>query len=425
MLCERTTSMKKITSISLLFLLAFSFYSPVQALGYLSLSQTSITLNTGSSMTITANPPSGQTINLTSLTNSLTAYATVSGNQITVYGLSNGSTDMTFCTYDNTCATVFVTVTGSGNTNNSLITFSQNSVSLNQYQNTSVNIYNNNSYNGYYISNNSNSNAVTASISSSVLNLYGQNIGSSTITICMQNSSQCGTVYVSVSGNNQGNPYFTTTSLPQPRVNQYYSYQFGIAGGSAPYNFQLSSGSLPLGLTLSPSGLLYGYPANTQGTNFTIRAIDQIGRNAFSPSLTLNPTYGAIAGALVYNNGTLINDNGTIYITYKNTKSGFASLFAFTSHGFKLNNVINASTTGLTNSGFVIIATTDNTHPWGSWIKQNNTIYFVHESGLIPIPSMDVFTNNGGVLANVVDASGYDFNRTMQYPMQLNDSRLR
>jgi hypothetical protein len=586
--------MKKIISIGLLFLGLLTPFTPAGAAGYLTLSQTNVSVNAGSSIVITASPLANQVVNVTSITNSAVAYAIVSGSQITIYGLSAGTTQITFCTYDNSCATSFVTVNTSGTNNNSQVSFSQNNlnlstnqtstvtvfntngsvyisnnsnssvvsafvsgtninltglntgsstitvcasnsqcaylyvtvnsnnvgqisfnqnnvtlnvsdilniivnnptnnslylsnnsnanalvaslsgnvlnlrgqnqgssvitvcvtntntcanlnvtvnfnstsnltfspnpVSLNQYQTMSVNIYSNNTTN-YYISNNSNSNAVSASINGSMLTLYGQNIGTSTITICTSNTNQCGTLNVTIGGgNNQGNLFFITNSLPslpQPRVNQYYSYQLDVSGGIAPYNYYVYSGYLPTGLSLSSSGLIYGTPSNTAISNFSVRVADNYGRSGISQNFTLSPTMGSIAGSLIYNNGTLINDNGTIYITYKNTKSGFGSMFAFTSHGFQLKNVINASTAGLTNSGFVIVATADNIHPWGSWIKNGSTIYFVHDSGLIPIPSMDIFTSNGGLIANVVEASGYDFNRPMQYPMQFNDPRLR
>ncbi len=474
----------------------------MSALGNLTLSQTSVSINAGSSMTISAYTINGQVVNLVSVTNSAVAYANVSGNQITIYGLSNGFTQMNFCTYDNSCATVSVNV-GSGNgnygqitfgqnnlnitqnqsinvsvlntaggsiyisnnsntsavsasisnniltvtginmgsssiticgsnascgilnvtvTGSNQISFSQNNINLNIGQNQFVNIYSTQYSPSYYISNNTNSNAVSASVSGSSLSVYGQNNGSSNITVCATNS-QCATLLVNVTGNNQGNLSFTNLSFPQPRVNQYYAFQIGVTGGNAPYNFYMNSGNLPSGLFLSNSGLVYGTPTNTQSTSFSVRVNDNFSRSLVSQTLVLTPT-GNIAGALIYNNGTLINDAGTIYITYKNTKSAFTNINAFNGLGYKLSNVINANTASVNFTGY-LITTSNAAHPWGSWVKNNGTIYFMHESGLIPIPTMDIFTSNGGDLRNVVDMNPYDFNRGTQSQMDYNDWRLK
>jgi hypothetical protein len=304
------------------------------------------------------------------------------------------------------------------------ITFNPNYININVGQNISVNINSGNN-NNLYISSVSNPNIVTANLSGSTLNLRGQNTGTSLVTVCNSNSnSQCGTLTVNVGNNNQGSLYFTTTSLPQARVNQYYSYQLGISGGSAPYNFSVYSGSLPQGLFLTNGGLIWGIPTSTSTANFSIRATDNFGGSIISSTFYMTPTTGSVAGSFTYNNGTLVNDNGTIYITYKNTKSGFANYTAFAGMGFKLENTINASTNGINLSGFTV-TNPNAAHPWGSWIKNGSTIYFVHESGLIPIPTYDTFTNNGGVIKSVVEANSFDFNKTIQSAMIFNDNRLK
>ncbi len=431
--------MKKTVSI-LLFLNIISLIALPQlsfAYGSLSLSQTNISLNVGQSMTITANPTSNQVINVSSINNSYVAFANVSGNTITIYGLGAGSTQIAFCTYDNTCSTVYVTVGGGSNYygnsyyNNysGQISFSQNNISLNLNQSMTVTIYNSGnqySYNSFYISNNSNPAIVTASISGNILNLYGQTNGSSTITVC-QSNSQCGYVYVTVSNNYNynynNNLIFNTTSLPQPIINQYYSNQLNVTGGSTPYSFTLSFGSLPAGLYLTNGGLIYGTPTSSFNVSFTVRVTDNYGRTG-SQNFLFNTSYGSVLGALVYNNGSLINDNGTIYITYKNNKSGFANFLAFTGLGYNPANAINASASGLVDSGFTI-GSSNIAHPWGSWIKSGTTVYFSDPNGLIPISSFDIFTANGGQSSRVVNANAYDLARPILTMMDFNDARLR
>lgn len=413
--------MKKFTLFGLVLLAVYSINNLAFAYGALSLSQTNVSLNVGQSTAITAYPPSGQIVNMSSIGNTFVAYANISGNTITIYALGNGSTNITFCTFDNTCAIVYVTVVGTGGSIGQ-ISFSQNNISLNAGQTASVSAYSTTG-SSMYISNNSNAQAVSSYITGNTVNLYASSPGSSTITVCAQNSNQCATLNVTVNQTGLGNLYFTTTSLNQPVVNQYYSYQLNVRGGATPYNFTINSGALPSGLFLSSSGLIYGTPPNSNTNTFMIRATDYYGRSAISQLFTLTPS-GSVLGTTIYNNGTLINDNGTIYITYKNTKSGFSNYNAFTSLGYKLSNVIVASTAALNNTGF-IISTPNMAHPWGSWVKSGSTIYFVHENGLIPISSFDIFVNNGGVLQNVVEANSYDFSKAMLPLMTYNDQRLK
>src|SRR5205085_7799355 len=94
---------------------------------------------------------------------------------------------------------------------------------------------------------------------------------------------------------------------------------------------------------------------------------------------------GLVLGSYAYNNGQLINDNGTVYVIYKNTKTAFASANVFLALGYKFSNVVAGSTSQFSNTGY-IIRNTKGSHPWGSWLKSGQTVYFVHETGLIPVP---------------------------------------
>jgi hypothetical protein len=129
-------------------------------------------------------------------------------------------------------------------------------------------------------------------------------------------------------------------------------------------------------------------------------------------------------GSSTYRNGQLISENGTVYIVYKNTKTGFISAYVFNGLGYSFNQVVNVGYTGLLDSGYTV-SSKDASHPWGAWIKSGHTVYFVHELGLIPVPSYDVFLNNNGQDNLVVSANSYDFVRPMLSPMVYNDSRLR
>jgi hypothetical protein len=398
--------------------------------GYITLSPTSLSLYPGQSATVSLYG-SSSSYYLSSNSNSYVATATLSGSQINVLANNVGATTLSVCAYSvSNCVSLPITVSGNNN-NYQTINFSPSTVSLNLNQSMTVTIYGSNvSTSGYYISSNSNPQAVTASISGNVIYLYGPNTGSSNITVCANYGGQCGTLYVYVNQSSGINNQlvFTNTTLPQPIVNQYYSTQIQVSNGTAPYTFNLARGFLPAGLTMSRNGLITGVAYSTGSATFTLIATDAYDRSTPNQDFTLTPGYtgsnGSVLGTSIYNNGTLIKDGNTIYITYKNTKTGFASMSAFSQLGFRLSNVISGSTSNLNTSGY-IVTSGSNAHPWGAWIKNNNTVYFVHEAGLIPIDNYNVFIQNGGLDKLVVGANLADFARPMQSNMTVSDSRLR
>jgi hypothetical protein len=395
--------------------------------GNISLSPSSLNLNYGQSSTVyvSNNNYYSGSYYISNNSNSNVATASISGTSIYVYGNNSGNTTITVCQsgYSSSCAYLYVTVNGGSGYGN--INLSPSSLNLNYGQSSTVYVSNNNYSYNYYISNNSNSNVATVSLSGNNLYVYGNNNGSTTITVCQSGySSNCGYLYVTVGGGSGygGSLNFTSTSLPQPVVGQYYSVQLLAYGGSSPYTFSLTSGTLPQGLNINSTGQIFGTPQSSQSSSFTLRVNDAFGRTA-SANFSLSPG-GSVQGTSIYNNGTLISENGTVYIVYKNTKTGFANVSAFTGLGFKFGQVMYVSGSGLVDSGF-IVTTSRASHPWGSWIKSGNTVYFVHEQGVIPVPDWNTFLNNGGSSDLVVFANAFDFQRPILSVMSQNDSRLR
>jgi uncharacterized cupredoxin-like copper-binding protein len=325
--------------------------------GNLYFSPSSLTLAAGQSSTATVYGNSGGSYYLSNYPNSSVATAYMSGNQLTVTGVAAGNTSITVCQsyYSSSCASLSVTVTGvlGANTN---LWFSPGNPSLYVGQSLAVSI-NSSAYStvypyystAYYISSNSNPNAVSASISGTVLNLYANQNGSSNITVCHSSLGFCGTLYVTVGGGG------------------YYYYGSGLQ-----------------------------YPGSQS----------------------------SVLGASTYANGQLIAEGQTVYIVYKNTKTAFSSSAAFLGLGFKFGNALQVGNSGLTDSGYTV-TTSRAQHPWGSWIKSGTTVYFVHESGLIPVPDWNTFLNNGGQSSFIVPANSYDFRLPMLSPMVSGDSRLQ
>lgn len=123
-------------------------------------------------------------------------------------------------------------------------------------------------------------------------------------------------------------------------------------------------------------------------------------------------------------NGQLALDGTTVYMIYKNTKTAFTNYPAFTGLGFKLSQIsFKGNLSHIPDSGYVIERATD-WHPWGSWVKQGEQIYLVHELGLMPIANMEIFTNNYGSIKMLVNLNTKDQELARIAPMTLNDWRL-
>lgn len=108
--------------------------------------------------------------------------------------------------------------------------------------------------------------------------------------------------------------------------------------------------------------------------------------------------------------GSLVNENGTIYFISGITKIPFTSWQTFVGLGYSLRNVVNGNLQNYTPSSTYFITTANADHPWGSWLLYNGTIYYAHETGLVGIPSWDIFLKNGGNLKYLVKANKYDVN---------------
>lgn len=211
------------------------------------LSQTNIYIATGQTFVVTAN--NGSAMYLSSNSNNSVATVTINSNSASFYGSSAGNSTVVLCQsgYVASCGTVYVTVGSNYNNNyntnygNLGLNISNLTLSSGGYATvTSAN------YSGaLYVSSNSNSSVASISTSSltagcnpganySILtglpcytNTYtGSNngsvvisalsAGSTSIVLCQTGGSVCGTIYVTVTGNNN-----ITTSYYNPG----YTYQ--------------------------------------------------------------------------------------------------------------------------------------------------------------------------------------------------------
>lgn len=398
----------------------------------LNLSSYEVSLNMGSTASVFIQSSVSNNFYLAGNSNSSVVSAGISGSTLTVYGINPGSSRVSICTLNNfACTNLSATVYNSGGyPGPGSLSLSQTNVSLNSGASTTVYAYQN--YGNLTVSS-SNTNIVTVSASGNQIYIYAQ--ASGTATVAVANSYQSANIYVTVNYNYYSNLRFiNSSSLPQASQGSYYTYNLQVTGGTPPYGFTLGASMLPPGLTLSSSGQIYGTPTNSGSYTFTVNVYDNFGHSASSSTLYLNVSSGYYNPPYypppyypyyqTYGNGALVNDNGTVYIIYKNWKSAFASMGAFTGLGYELADTVIGSTASYTNTNYTINSSVI-AHPWGSWISVGSTVYFVSDLGLIPVPSYDIFISNGGASKFVVPANLNDFGKPMLANMTYADSRLR
>ena len=158
----------------------------------ISLSQTNLQIAVGQSTTISSSH------NLILSANSLSSSigTAISGSRLTVTGLNEGTGTLILCGTNAGCESVAVTVgEHAGQTQLSL---SDNNITIDYHDSENVTIFGG-SNNGYNIESNTNSTAVSASISgtSDQIFLYGNSAGSATIKICsVESDTNCINLYV-------------------------------------------------------------------------------------------------------------------------------------------------------------------------------------------------------------------------------------
>lgn len=243
--------------------------------GSLSFSPASVSVNRGSSAVVTVyNNPVNQSLYIASNSNSSAVSAAPSGtNGIALYGISSGSASIQVCSGSGShCGSFWVSV-GGGSTAGDM-TFSPANPSLTVGQNLAVLISVPYAYSGgYYISQNSNTGSVSASVSGNSLNLSGLANGNSALTVCQTGAgSACGTLHVYVSGGNLSGLSFNPSSLT---LNLNANSSVYVSGGSG-QNLYLYSNPNPsvasVGINNQNSITVYG--VNAGSTTLRVCAVN-------------------------------------------------------------------------------------------------------------------------------------------------------
>ncbi len=357
----------------------------------------------------------------------------LSGSSLYLVGQNVGSSTITVCQTSSTvCGTLYVTVNGAGGG----LTFSPSNVNVALNQNQTVSITGGSG--SYYISNNSNPSAAAVSLQSNSLYVTGLNAGTSSVTVCQNNnSSVCGVMSITVASAAAGTGTITfSNNSPALGLNQ--TQAISISGGSGTY--YISGITNPSALTLNLSGSQLSLTGITVGNasvsicqtggsscatlNVTVNSSSASPTPTPTPTAVPTPTPTPVATTGSYVNGQLINENGTIALVYKNTKTPFANAAAFLGLGFKFANLTVVSNSGLALSGKVVV-TANGAHPRGSWLLSGKAVYFLTPEGLIPVPDWNTFLSNGGQASFLVKANSYDLAMAKLSVMTASDARLK
>jgi hypothetical protein len=105
-------------------------------------------------------------------------------------------------------------------------------------------------------------------------------------------------------------------------------------------------------------------------------------------------------------NGSLINDKGTIYLITNGLRIGFASEAAFFGLGYSYGTVQPGDTSFMVS--LAPINNSAMAHPDGTLINDNGTVYIMKSNTRLGFPSLAVFDSWGLRLNEIVTANSYD-----------------
>lgn len=219
--------------------------------GSLTLSQTSVSLLVGQSVSITVS--GGATpYSLSSNTGSI-FQSTLNGNIVTLSGINVGTSTVMVCSAEGACVTLTVTVNTTSSTSNSP-TFSQSSISLTAGQSQSVTV---SGGSGFYISGNTNSSVATATINGSTITVVGVSSGSTNLSVC-QSGGLCSLLYVWVTSSSTTTlpSTFLTLSKTSLSLTTGQSTIVNLSGGNGNYYIAYNSSSSIVQTGISSSVLV-------------------------------------------------------------------------------------------------------------------------------------------------------------------------
>lgn len=123
-------------------------------------------------------------------------------------------------------------------------------------------------------------------------------------------------------------------------------------------------------------------------------------------------------------NGSLVNEDGTVYIVSSDQRAAFASAKVFQGLGYLFSNVIPASISHLVT--LAPLTGIDSAHPNGTLVSDNGIIYVMQNGYRVGVPNMAVLESWGYSASEIVPANEQDLKIPISYvigirpPWQLN-----
>ena len=213
---------------------------------------------------------------------------------------------------------------------------------------------------------------------------------------------------IKISGSFSGSPviipvnltiYPKLPSIPQPVSGPAHPSNTNILGPDG--TVYLIQGGYRSPYTSAGAFLSYGFnywasvmPATTGDMNLPL--------SNYTPSGSTN----TVTYFIPPRNGSLINDRGTIYLITNGLRIGFASEQAFLGLGYSYATVQPGDTSFMV--ALAPINSNAMSHPDGTLVNDNGTIYIMKNNTKMGFPSLQVFFSWGFELNEVVPANSYD-----------------
>lgn len=174
-------------------------------------------------------------------------------------------------------------------------------------------------------------------------------------------------------------------------------------------NVKAASPNTPVpGSNISSNGIVYFYDGISLRPYTSAGAFLSYGFNSWNSVQPANADSTTLpkGNSIAPRDGSLINDQGTIYIITKGARAGFANKNVFLGLGYKFSNVIVGDTSFLPT--LAPISNASGPHPVDTLINDHGTIFLTTSLGRIGIPSRSIFYSWGYAFSQVVAANSFD-----------------